>query len=117
MSDFNVIGKRIPHPDSHLKVTGRAQYSSDLILPGMLTGKILRSTRHHARISHLDTSAAMGVPGVRAQRDQADARCNHFANALQTARKHAPSHALLRPFRCNENTQIKPCADLPQHET
>jgi len=63
---LNIIGKRVSRPDSTSKVTGEAKYTTDLVLPGMLTGKILRSTRHHARILHLDTSKALKVPGVKA---------------------------------------------------
>ena len=63
---LNFIGKRVSRPDSTSKVTGEAKYTTDLVLPGMLTGKILRSTRHHARILHLDTSKALKVPGVKA---------------------------------------------------
>lgn len=48
------------------KVTGRAIYGIDLRLPGMLTGKILRSPHPHARIKHIDSSGALAIPGVRA---------------------------------------------------
>jgi len=66
MPEFNIVGKRVSRPDSIPKVTGRAQYTADLVLPGMLIGKILRSSRHHARIHHLDISPALKVPGVKA---------------------------------------------------
>jgi len=66
MEEFTTIGKRVPHPDSVSKVTGRAQFTTDLVLPGMLAGKILRSTRHHARLVHLDAAPALKVPGVKA---------------------------------------------------
>jgi CO/xanthine dehydrogenase Mo-binding subunit len=48
------------------KVTGRAQYSSDIELPGMLHVKVLRSACAHARILAIDASAAEKAPGVRA---------------------------------------------------
>jgi len=48
------------------KVTGRAIYSIDLRLPGMLAGKILRSPHPHARIKQIDSSGALAMPGVRA---------------------------------------------------
>ncbi len=66
MPEFNVIGKRVNRPDAISKVTGQAKYTSDLALPAMLIGKILRSTRHHARILSLDVSPALKVPGVKA---------------------------------------------------
>jgi len=61
-----VVGRRVSAPDALQKVTGRAKYTSDLSLPGMLTGKVLRSTRHHARILDIDIAAALKVPGVKA---------------------------------------------------
>lgn len=64
--DFEVVGRRVVRPDSLSKVTGQAKYTVDLSFPGMLTGKILRSTRHHAWIRHLDPSPALKVPGVKA---------------------------------------------------
>ena len=66
MPEFNVLGKRVNRPDSVSKVTGKAIYTADLALPRMLIGKILRSNRHHARILHLDVSAALKVPGLKA---------------------------------------------------
>ena len=49
-----------------LKVTGRARYTSDVHLPGMLYAKFLLSPHPHARIVSIDTSAARAVPGVHA---------------------------------------------------
>ncbi|MPZ14193.1 MAG: molybdopterin-dependent oxidoreductase, partial [Chloroflexi bacterium] len=49
-----------------LKVTGRARYSADLRLPGMLWAKFVLSPYPHARIVHVDISAALKVPGVHA---------------------------------------------------
>jgi len=61
-----MIGRRVNRPDAVSKVTGQARYTADLSFPGMLFGKILRSTRHHARIVRLDVSPALKVPGVKA---------------------------------------------------
>src|SRR4030042_18257 len=66
MEQFHIIGKRVNRPDSIEKVKGQAKFTADLILPGMLTGKVLRSTRHHGRILHLDVRPALRVPGVKA---------------------------------------------------
>jgi CO/xanthine dehydrogenase Mo-binding subunit len=64
------------HPQTHLsvsqepradyleKVTGAAVYASDVDVPGMLHGNILRSTVPHARILGIDASAALAMPGV-----------------------------------------------------
>jgi len=61
---LNVVGKRGPNIDAVERVTGRAKYTGDLQLPGMLTARILRSTRPHARIVNIDTSKAEQLPGV-----------------------------------------------------
>ena len=50
--------------DSVDKVTGRAQFTIDLKLPGMLHGKILRSRHPHAKIVSIDTSKAEALEGV-----------------------------------------------------
>lgn len=53
-----------PRADYLQKVTGAATYASDVEVPGMLHGKILRSTVPHARIRSIDASAALTMPGV-----------------------------------------------------
>ena len=58
------IGASIPRLEAREKVTGRADYVHHLRLPGMLHGKIFRSTLPHARIKSIDTSAAAAVEGV-----------------------------------------------------
>jgi len=65
MSDYTIIGKRMPRVDSRAKVMGKAKYTADLKLPGMLVGKIKRSPHAHARILKIDTSEAMALPGVK----------------------------------------------------
>jgi len=46
------------------KVTGEARYVGDMSVPGMLVAKVLRSPLPHARITALDVSPALSVPGV-----------------------------------------------------
>lgn len=58
------VGRFVPRPDAWEKVLGEARYAADLRLEGMLHMKVLRSTRPHARISGLDLSRALEVPGV-----------------------------------------------------
>jgi CO/xanthine dehydrogenase Mo-binding subunit len=58
------IGRSIPRLEAREKVTGRAEYVHNLRLPGMLHGKIFRSTVPHARIKHVDVSAARALAGV-----------------------------------------------------
>jgi len=66
MTDNKWIGKRTPRPDGADKVTGRAAYAADGTMPGMIWGKILRSSHPHARIKSIDTSKAEKLPGVKA---------------------------------------------------
>ncbi len=60
------IGTSPVRPDGTDKVTGRAKFGADLMLPGMLTGKVLRSPHAHAKIKSIDTSKAEALPGVKA---------------------------------------------------
>ena len=61
-----VVGKPTPRVEGVLKVTGQAQYSADLNLPGVLWGRCLRSPIAYGRIKKIDTSKAEQVPGVKA---------------------------------------------------
>jgi CO/xanthine dehydrogenase Mo-binding subunit len=58
------VGRSIPRLEANAKVTGRAEYVHNLRLPGMLYGKVFRSTVAHGRISRIDTAAARAVEGV-----------------------------------------------------
>jgi CO/xanthine dehydrogenase Mo-binding subunit len=58
------IGRSLPRLEARDKVTGRAEYAHLMRLPGMLHGKIFRSTVPHGRIKSIDVSAAKKVPGV-----------------------------------------------------
>ena len=66
MNPFRFIGSDAPRPDAPAKAAGKAVYIHDLQRPGMLYGKIKFSRHAHARITHIDTSAAERLPGVRA---------------------------------------------------
>ncbi len=64
-SNYQWVGKNTPRPDGVDKVTGRARYGDDMIVPGMLHGKILRSPHAHAKILSIDTSKAEALDGVK----------------------------------------------------
>jgi len=64
-SDLKHIGKRIPRIDGKFKTTGRAKYTYDIKLPGMLYGKIVRSQYPAAMVTKIDTTRAGKAPGVR----------------------------------------------------
>jgi xanthine dehydrogenase YagR molybdenum-binding subunit len=61
-----VIGGEIPRIDGPFKVSGTATYSSDINLPGTLYAVPVCATIAKGRITRLDTTAAAGMPGVRA---------------------------------------------------
>jgi len=71
---YQVIGRPIPRTDNTEKVTGEARYTSDVLLPGTLWAKTLRSPHPHARILRIDASRAETAPGVRAVITGNDAR-------------------------------------------
>ena len=63
---LKVVGTRPIRPDGADKVTGRALFGADLIMPGQLVGKVLRSPHAHARIVSIDAKKARALPGVKA---------------------------------------------------
>ena len=65
-TEYKTVGKRPIRHDGYDKVTGKAQYSADIILPGLLHGAVLRSPHAHAAIKSIDTSRAEAHPDVRA---------------------------------------------------
>src|SRR5215212_9807001 len=66
MSDQKLIGQNYTPPDLIAKVTGRAKYAEDYRADGMLFTKLLLSPMPHARVTRLDTRAALAIPGVKA---------------------------------------------------
>ncbi len=62
--NYKIIGTPRPKVDAYSKVTGRALYADDIMLPRMVYGRLLRSPHAHARIVAIDTSKALALPGV-----------------------------------------------------
>ena len=62
----NVVGQKQRRVDAYERVSGTAVYPSDIVLPRMLYGAVLRCPYPHARIAKIDTSAAEKLPGVHA---------------------------------------------------
>ena len=58
------IGDSVRRVDGPSKVTGRARYTGDLTLPGMRWAKYVRSPIAHGRVTRIDTSKALALPGV-----------------------------------------------------
>jgi putative selenate reductase molybdopterin-binding subunit len=66
LAPLTVVGRPTPRIDADERVTGRATYTGDVRLPGMLYARVLRSPHPHARIRRIDVSRARASPGVRA---------------------------------------------------
>jgi len=62
-SNIGISIQRLEGPE---KVTGSAMYASDVVLPGMVWAKVLRSPISYGRIKRIDTRKALGLPGVHA---------------------------------------------------
>lgn len=61
---FKLIGRTLPRVDMQVKSTGKAKFTIDLELPGMLTAVIARPPRFGATVASFDDRAAREVPGV-----------------------------------------------------
>src|SRR3954470_19684454 len=72
MAQLVTVGQPVGRVEGEAKVTGAAHYAADVILPGMLWGRTLRSPVPHARIARIDTTRAKQVPGVHAVITAAD---------------------------------------------
>ncbi|HEY6346348.1 MAG TPA: molybdopterin-dependent oxidoreductase [Bryobacteraceae bacterium] len=66
LTALKTVGHETPRIDARERVTGKATYSSDVRLPGMLYARVLRSPHPHARIRSIDTSKAAALAGVKA---------------------------------------------------
>ncbi len=60
------VGKSPIRKDVRAKVTGKTRYTDDFTMPGMLEAKYVRSSIAHGRVTSIDTSAALAIPGVEA---------------------------------------------------
>jgi isoquinoline 1-oxidoreductase len=63
-AEFKLIGKPLLRRDARDKVTGKAQYSGDIRVPGMLYASILRPPAHGAKLLRVDAASVQGLEGV-----------------------------------------------------
>jgi CO/xanthine dehydrogenase Mo-binding subunit len=61
---LRLVGKRFRRADSPERLTGQVRYTGDLVLPGLLHGRLVRSPHASARIVSVDKSEALAAPGV-----------------------------------------------------
>ena len=67
-AEFKVIGKSRTRADGRDKVTGRAKYTADIQIPGMLYARIVRPPVHGAKLTEVDDSGARAMEGVQVVR-------------------------------------------------
>src|SRR4029434_6454430 len=70
--ELKYVGRSVPRVAGIEKFTGTAKFLGDLVVPGMLQGKILLSSYPYARVLSIDTSKAEALPGVAAVLTAAD---------------------------------------------
>ena len=58
------IGQSVKRREDGRFLTGRGQYTDDILLPRQTYGVFVRSVYAHARLKRVDTAAATGAPGV-----------------------------------------------------
>ena len=63
-SDWKVAGKSVPKVNGRSFITGKHFYVSDMKLPGMLYGKVLRAPSYGAKLIEADITKARAIPGV-----------------------------------------------------
>ncbi len=68
-AEYKVMGQSFSRRDAVEKVTGKAEFTADIRLPGMLIARLLRPSAHGASLKGLDTSAAEAIEGVRVVQD------------------------------------------------
>jgi carbon-monoxide dehydrogenase large subunit len=83
VKQLRVVGKPLPRLDGVDSVTGRATYTVDVTLPGMLHAKLFRSSFSHAKIRRLDVSRARALPGVASVLTADDAPGKRFGFGVQ----------------------------------
>ena len=63
-SEFKTIGASLTRRDAKEKVTGKAKYSADIRIPGMLYAKIVRPPAHDSKLISVDISEAKKMKDV-----------------------------------------------------
>jgi putative selenate reductase molybdopterin-binding subunit len=89
------FGRNLPAPAGPAVVTGRARYTMDVTVDGLLHMKILRSPHPSARIVRIDASAALAAPGVVAVFTHEDAPPRHFSTARHELATDDPDDTLV----------------------
>ncbi|KJY46581.1 aldehyde oxidase [Streptomyces sp. NRRL S-444] len=78
------VGTSVGAPAAEDVVTGRAEFTMDTAMEGMLHLKVLHSPHAHARIVSIDKTAALAVPGVQRVYTWQDVPRRRFTTAIHT---------------------------------
>src|SRR5918911_1302960 len=81
---FRLVGKRLRRADSPERLTGQVRYTGDLVLPGLLHGRLVRSPYASARIVSVDKAEAEATPGVVAVLTAADLPVANVREAVES---------------------------------
>ncbi len=69
-TQFHYVGQALLHSDGVLKVRGKAEFTGDLKLPGMVYAKVLRPPSHLSKLLSVDYSEAEKLEGIEVVRDE-----------------------------------------------
>src|SRR5439155_14442017 len=72
-AELRHVGRSRLRVDGPQRVSGRARYTTDLMLPGMLHARVVRSPHPHARVIRVDAKRALALAGVRSVVDRTSA--------------------------------------------
>ena len=86
---MDTVGHNVPRIDAYERVTGKATYTRDVRLPGMLYARVLQSPHPHARIRGIDVSKAEALPGVRAVATHENARVVYGSGSIAGGRQYS----------------------------
>lgn len=62
--EWSIAGTSVPKINGKSFISGKHQYVSDMVLPGMLYGKVLRAPAYGASLIAVDTSLADQLPNI-----------------------------------------------------
>jgi putative selenate reductase molybdopterin-binding subunit len=91
----SACGASLPNPFTDAILTGKARYTMDVTIEGLLHLKVLRSPHAHARVTRIDRTKALGVPGVVAVYTSEDVPHRRFSSALHEDHLVDPDDILL----------------------